>query len=467
MATNQTESINTQLDILDRTFLASLSGKVSLAEFNRAAQEAWHRISCAIEQGQLDLKTIQWSQRVAARIRTVATGLSILEEDCDRIIADSKERFRIKISELSPVTLLSSAHVVRETSKEQPDPFLPLRLWFIDNFANPYPDAKTKDRFLRMYPTHTKIQLDTWFTNIRRRSGWQDLRRRYARGMTSHFVQLIKETEQETRSPFIEEARLKIEKVKLYLREGVREKISDEILEIVEQGAPSTRTHRIPAPRQSRKSKTGGGGGLPNLPNAPSSTNSFNFDHFQLNVPNVARLPNVVQVPLRNVHSISDLLVNESSPAPFSFDSYEPSVVESPSSISPPQLSPGPRYPSSFSSPTSSLRSVADSSSSSFDSVLSYDSQSSFASQSPSSPPASSSLANFDSPARPRRTSNHQSPARSAVRPRARPVAAPIENPYFFTLNNTPLLSLPAEPADLVVASSSLAGFASNGDLRV
>lgn len=459
-------AITGRLSLLEQDFLRCLTGKSSLDDFVGPAASFLDDSTLAIDRGSLDPTTLTRIHRFAHRVRLVTLRLDGLHKACDRVGQEAAVKVQ-GLFQSQGSTLMCGADVAGAPNKEQQDPFLPLRLWFIDNFANPYPDAKTKERFLRMYPTHTKIQLDTWFTNIRRRSGWQDLRRRYARGMTSHFVQLIKETEQETRSPFIEEARLKIEKVKLYLREGVREKISDEILEIVERGAPSTRTHRIPAPRQSRKSKTGAGGGLPNLPNAPSSTNSFTFEHFQLNVPNVARLPDVVQVPPRNVHSISDLLVNESSPAPFSFDSYEPSVVESPSSISPPQLSPGPRYPSSFSSPTSSLRSVSDSSSSSFDSVLSYDTQSSYASQSPSSPPASSSLANFDSPARTRRTSNQQPSSTGAVRPRARPVAAPIENPYFFTLNNTPLLTLPAEPADPIVASSSLAGFASNGDIRV
>ncbi|GAA5927363.1 homeobox domain-containing protein [Sporobolomyces koalae] len=331
----------------------------------------------------------------------ISSPLSELDRKCSRIK-------RITLEQTSAILSATKKSLVSPSASQERDPFLPLRTWFLDHFTHPYPDATEKATLLEGYPTHTKQQIDTWFTNMRRRSGWQDLKRRYTNGTVADLVNLVNATERGPQNSREEEAKVKIDQIKHYLREGVRKAISESIKEIVEKGAPKTTTKRKILPRQPRKIK-------------------------QPMVPYTATL-----APLHPV-----ALQPESS-----------SFSSSPSSLFPPSLAAfsQPRYPSAFSSPTSSLRSVSDSSTSSFDSVLSYDSLSSDA---PASPPALSSLIGFDQALMP-----------VSLSPPRLPLNAPVDNPYFFTLNEAQLVPLPVSD-DPAITTSSLAGFASNGDVLV
>ncbi|GAA5963814.1 hypothetical protein JCM3765_004026 [Sporobolomyces pararoseus] len=394
-------------------------------------------------------------------------NLDQLDSEYGRIGLDLKGRTSSLLAAHEPSSLFSSPSLSLP-SQETVDPFLPLRLWFLDNFSNPYPDTKQKEHFQTLYPTHTKQQLDTWFTNIRRRSGWQDLKRRFTTGTTQDFIRLCKEVETRPRTFIAEEAAKKMEKVKMFLREGVREKVRDEIQQLVEKGAPITNTKRTIAPRQRR------------LPPVVVKHNfcvtSPSKPKTQAQKPSPSKyFPLYPALPsFRDPSHFSSVLSTYTPPPSVRNDSFDfghlkTSLVESPASLTPPRLPSQPRYPSTFStpSPTTSPRSVSNSSSSSFDSVLSYDSTS-YGSHQAHFPPSSSSLAGFNTPSDSYNSPPVHTPSRAPRRPTyARQIPNPVENPYFFTLNDTPLLPLPAEEADPVIATSSLAGFASNGDLVV
>ncbi|GAA5838893.1 hypothetical protein JCM5353_001065 [Sporobolomyces roseus] len=363
--------------------------------------------------------------KLASRIKIVCDNLTALNGICeglvDRVGQDAKQElsgFRFGLSPASPA--------------ETVDPYLPLRHWFLDHFVNPYPTIPEKEDLMKRYPKYSKQQLDTWFTNIRRRSGWQELKKKYTNGTQEDFENLIKATEKEERTFIVEQCRVMIEDIKGFVKDGGRERVSDSIQEIVKKGAPATSTRRKIQAKQPRGPRGGGGQRISSFASSSSSWQEI--------------------PPL---------------PVPFAPSQFT-QLVTSPASLYPTPLPFEPRLPSTFSSPTSSLRSVSDSSSSSFDSVLSYGSTSTTASydapslptiQTPSSPPAMSSLLAFDSPTRPL-------PSQQPSQLLSRPLPPPIENPYFFTLNNTPLLPLLSQP-EPALASSSLAGFASNGDLVV
>jgi len=351
---------------------------------------------------------------VVTRIQVVSAGLARFERVAEDIGSEAQGKVHAICGNLG-----------EPKQKNESDPYLPLRHWFLDHFSNPYPSIPEKEELMRQYPKHSKQQIDTWFTNIRRRSGWQELKKKYTNGTQEDFEKLIKATEREERTFMVEKCRVMIQEIKGFLRDGGRERVSDSIQEIVKKGAPATCTKRKIQARQSR----GEGGGYRQVSSSSSSS-------------------------------------QELPPLPFPFPSYPSTqMVDSPSSLYPTPLPSAPRHPSSFSSPTSSLRSVSDSSSSSIDSVLSYNSTSSYDTtplhpmQTPSSPPAMSSLLSFNTPIRPL-------PSQESCQLQSRPLPPPVENPYFFTLNNTPLLPLISQP-DPALASSSLAGFASNGDLLV
>ncbi|GAA6024693.1 hypothetical protein JCM11491_003617 [Sporobolomyces phaffii] len=464
--TPEEQHILARIHVLERDFLSAISNSSSLDEFNTSAQSILHSVAQAIEGGGLQVVTLRQIERVVSMIRVMTQSLGGLKEECFRIEQDftsrAKDIIQADVAATSGPTVGQAGEV---------DPFLPLKLWFLDHFTNPYPDSAQKAYFHSRYPTQSRQQLDTWFTNIRRRSGWQEFKRRYTDGTLHDFNRLVAETEREDRSFVVEEARVKIEQIKQYLREGTREKVRDEIQEIVEKGAPSTRTVRQIAPKTRR-----GGARIANPRKLPSSTpapppdalSAFDFRHFDSLVPTTD--PSLLELPLPcpNLNNKPSRRAPKSSlasrgPRPTFFES---SLVASPSTLTPGQLSPEPRFPSTFSSPTTSIRSCSNSSSSSLDSVLSYDSTSSFASNSPSSPPATSSLIAFQAPSIPLQPPAAPLLSARCTQPASPPRPAPIDNPYFFTLNNTPLLPLPVEP-DPVVATSSLAGFAKNGDLLV
>ncbi|GAA5984656.1 hypothetical protein JCM5350_008172 [Sporobolomyces pararoseus] len=455
-----------RIDKLESDFLTSVAAGSPLSAVIHSLRELWDSTQLRIEEGIIDDSVIERLHRAIRRIHVIASDLGQLEQHATRIGADLKVRAQALLEEETTVTPTFTRNA---TSEQQIDPFLPLRLWFLENFSNPYPDTKQKEHFQTLYPTHSKQQLDTWFTNIRRRSGWQDLRRRFTNGTTEDFVRLCKEVDTRPRTFRAEEAAQKMEKIKMFLREGVREKVRDEIQQLVEKGAPVTNTKRTIAPRQRRTplpvAKNNFCVSTPSKPKTqarkPSPSNYL---------PNYPSLP-----PSQDPSFFSSVLSSYSRPSSvqnnsFDFAHFKTSIVESPASVTPPRLPSQPRYPSSFStpSPTTSLRSVSNSSSSSFDSVLSYDSNSSYGSHQAPSPPSSSSLAGYDTPSALYQSPVVHTPSRAPRRPSyARQISTPIENPYFFTLNNTPLLPLPADEADPVIATSSLAGFASNGDLVV
>ncbi|KAK9896875.1 hypothetical protein P389DRAFT_209472 [Cystobasidium minutum MCA 4210] len=54
------------------------------------------------------------------------------------------------------------------------------RQWYSDHIAHPYYDSRERDWLLKQIPGMTAQKMQTWFVNVRRRSGWSELYRRFA-----------------------------------------------------------------------------------------------------------------------------------------------------------------------------------------------------------------------------------------------------------------------------------------------
>lgn len=65
-----------------------------------------------------------------------------------------------------------------------------LRDWFTTHLAYPFPDKPTKST-LSLTTGLDIRQLNTWFINMRRRSGWTDYLRSYASGNKQRFVEML------------------------------------------------------------------------------------------------------------------------------------------------------------------------------------------------------------------------------------------------------------------------------------
>ncbi|GAA5927803.1 hypothetical protein JCM1841_005764 [Sporobolomyces salmonicolor] len=409
-------SLEAEILGLEQAYLDTLSVG-SFESLVQPCENIFARAYDSLSQGVVSPRTMRHLVRVAARIGTVSSALVSIETKQAAIV----ECFRVQAAEClerASFPLASPPAPMGDDSAS----FAPYRRWFLDNFSNPYPSAFEKTTLLALVPSHNKQQLDTWFTNTRRRSGWQDLKRQHTNGTPEHLAKLLADVDDPAKSEAVDEAvAKKVKAVRAFFAEGGRDRVGEAIQALVKQGAPRSATKR----RIEQKAPRGLGG----------------RDHPRRR----AATP-----PLQGMGGSA-----------FSFETLS----------SPESIQPYPRYPSTFSTPSSSRTVSASSTSSftSFDSVLSYSTSISASSYGapmlpPSSPPASSSLLSWnghfvapstDLPFPPQpRSRPHQ--------PQSRPLS--MHNPYFFTLNDAALL--PATPTSS--SFSSLAAFAATaGDLLV
>ncbi|BGP15410.1 hypothetical protein JCM10213_005090 [Rhodosporidiobolus nylandii] len=406
---------------LDELYLAFLaSGEAQ--HLDAYSTYVFSRAKEALSAGTLPPAALTALRATATRIRVVSAGIQELEAERRKIETAALVRVRCVCEDGGAVTTTSSPFSPSSPSSTPPDDpndpahLIPCREWFRDHLAHPYPSSVDKAALLDAVPTLNKQQLDTWFTNNRRRSGWQALKRAHTDGTPEDFVALLERVEDGLEP---EEVARKVRKVRAFFEDGGRDRVDERIQAIVRSGVPKSATRRRIEQRATR--------GVGSLSSSASSSSHANLPYARPSTP-----PPRFSPP-------SELVAS-----PDEFGAY-------------------PRYPSTFSS-SSSRRTVSDSSTSS--SLLSYASASSLV---PASPPASSSLLSFDG----RRASSSSTtssaasfPIPSHVRPvrrRARPPPPPPPqepHPYFCTL------------AELPGAASTLASFAaftsnSQGDLLV
>ncbi|GAA5986046.1 hypothetical protein JCM11641_005537 [Rhodosporidiobolus odoratus] len=425
---------------LERAFLDTLlSGGATrrlearcVALFDRAHQAATH--------GRLAPVTIEIIRGIAKRISVVSSDLCKLDANCRTAQDEVTRQSRVVCERLfpgaaiyasaSPCPSLCSPPALSTTlDSDDPTQFLPYRNWFLENLVNPYPSSTDKSHLLNLVPSHKKEQLDTWFTNNRRRSGWQALKRAYTDGSKGDLERLLQEYEE---GALEESVAKKVRAVKTFFADGGRDRVAEGIKEILQEGKPVQATKRKIETKMTRGVLSPSG--FAGSPHGGPSSFSARHRAAPYSVPS--------STPSRHRRSTSGLTA---SPTASSLD-----------------LSAGPRYPSTFSPPASSAasRTLSDSSSSSTDSLISY---ASLSQMHPSSPPASSSLLSFDGSLP---SSSSSVYPLSTTRQRMRQLQQPQEpHPYFCTL-----AELPAGQNGLARAFGYDAGvgaMAENGDLLV
>ncbi|KPV72172.1 uncharacterized protein RHOBADRAFT_56002 [Rhodotorula graminis WP1] len=382
----------------------------------------------------------------ALRVKNVSTSLLRLQDVNDEVERETIGRAR--------QLLKPASHNSSRPLSPSPDPpaddqahCAPYREYFLAHFSNPYPSPADKDHLLALVPRHTKTQLDTWFVNNRRRSGWAALRRAHTSGSAEAMRRLVDDVDAGVAAPVVAD---KVARCRAFFDESGRDRVSDEIQAIVRgEPLPPPPPHPLPPPPAHA------------LALAPPSSSRRRIEQratrgIGQSAPRAHRSP------------------SPPFPPPPSLAREHPVYATSPTELSP--LDGGlaqldhdlaPRYPStfgSFSSSSTGGRAVSDSSSAaSLDSLLSYgtalDEQAPYhgdevevhvaddtTSAVTGSPPATLSLLAFaaglgSSPVR-------HYPARPAVD--SRPAAA---HPYFCTVDELP-------------TSSSLVGFASGAAAR-
>lgn len=292
----------------------------------------------ALQAGQLSPETTTRLVKLAKCVKEISTYLGHLEGTIDEVKQDVLHRSR---QVLAPAPSTSQSPPLEPTLDDQAH-CAPYREWFRANFTNPYPSAHDKDHLLSLVPRHTKTQLDTWFVNNRRRSGWAALRRAHTNGSVDAMRQLVEDVDAGIAGDAV--AR-QVAKVREFFDDGVRDRVSDEIQAIVARvaalsfGSAQPSRYSPPPPQQSSTQRR------------------------------------IEQRAARGVGAAPRARRSVTPPHPAS---YSRAPHHSPYSTSPRSLSPldvsgdAPRYPSTFSSPAESSRTTSSSSSRSFDSLVSY-----------------------------------------------------------------------------------------------
>jgi hypothetical protein len=102
--------------------------------------------------------------------------------------------------------------------------YKPWRLWFLAHFANPYPSDQDKNWLCAQMPGKNNAQLLSWFSNLRKRSGWTDLNRLYAGGTPAGMQNLLDKIDSPITSAYVkEDAKRMVEKVRRHVEQGARE----------------------------------------------------------------------------------------------------------------------------------------------------------------------------------------------------------------------------------------------------
>jgi hypothetical protein len=103
-----------------------------------------------------------------------------------------------------------------------------LRDWFTNHLAYPFPDKPTKST-LSLTTGLDIRQLNTWFINMRRRSGWTDYLRSYASGNKQRFVEMLSVA---LRGEGDEKLQEVVQGMKRYVERRPRGKVGDWLLDV-------------------------------------------------------------------------------------------------------------------------------------------------------------------------------------------------------------------------------------------
>lgn len=96
----------------------------------------------------------------------------------------------------------------------------PWRLWYSDRLAHPYYDSRERDWLLKQIPGMTPQKMQTWFVNVRRRSGWSELYRKYADNQRENMEAIFKacdDPDPSVSEKVAPEARKLVAKIRQYL----------------------------------------------------------------------------------------------------------------------------------------------------------------------------------------------------------------------------------------------------------
>ncbi|KAF5352366.1 hypothetical protein D9756_005983 [Leucocoprinus leucothites] len=157
----------------ESTFLDALEmGDDAMSAFEQEWASLRDDFEIAFAHGSLDPETVSSAYIVSYRISEISQSFLKLEATCQELTASFMD-------DLDAITQRYS-----ESSESTPKPASSRRditlaaKWMSKNFYNPYPSSSARDDISRRADWNRK-DVDAWFTEARKRIGWNDIRKRF------------------------------------------------------------------------------------------------------------------------------------------------------------------------------------------------------------------------------------------------------------------------------------------------
>ena len=156
-----------EADLLD----AIISNETALEQCAQDWSQLWNDIEVAALSHQLQDTTLQLAHEVGSRVFLLSRNIYSASMGCHESIND----FSAAMSLSEPPTDIPCTSVPRSTSTS-PLYVKSAYMWLMENLHNPYPPKHVKAKLSRESRCDVK-DIDNWFINVRRRIGWNRVRR--------------------------------------------------------------------------------------------------------------------------------------------------------------------------------------------------------------------------------------------------------------------------------------------------
>ncbi|PBL00543.1 hypothetical protein ARMGADRAFT_1159869 [Armillaria gallica] len=165
------KSIESRLDSIYENFFIAYNETGCPIEFPADLDLLFQDTLHGHSNGSIDEGTLTFAYNIADTLDIVCQTLMDLNVSDDKIISQYETGLADRREALSLPSLPASDRMPRTASA----PYIePAYRWLADNLHNPYPTREVRAKICRETNTPRK-DLDNWFTNARRRIGWNNL----------------------------------------------------------------------------------------------------------------------------------------------------------------------------------------------------------------------------------------------------------------------------------------------------
>jgi len=175
-------SLHQRFTRAESAFLDALaSGVDAITSFENEYSLLCNDLQSACAEGSVDPETAKYAYTVSSRIAHVAGSFRHFNDSCNELTSQVTDAYS-KNHDL--VNEKSSASSRRDVSLAAH--------WLACNYRNPYPSNAVRDRISQQASWNRK-DVDAWFTDARRRMGWNDIKKHFCSNKRAGAVQKASE----------------------------------------------------------------------------------------------------------------------------------------------------------------------------------------------------------------------------------------------------------------------------------